>query len=74
MDEHATLHGMNIDDAYVVERRLARGPAGTTELVTLGDVGPFVRKRLLREAGPPRGVGGALSMRELTFAEDSDDL
>lgn len=49
MDEHATLHGMNIDDAYVVERRLAHGPAGTTELVTLGDAGPFVRKRLPRE-------------------------
>lgn len=49
MDERTTLHGMSIDDAYVVERRLAHGPAGTTELVTLGDVGPFVRKRLPRE-------------------------
>lgn len=46
MDERATLHGMSIDDAYVVERRLARGPEGTTELVTLDGAGPFVRKRI----------------------------
>lgn len=37
---------MGIDDAYHVERVLASGAGGTTELVTLDGSGPFVRKRI----------------------------
>lgn len=37
---------MGIDDAYHVERTLARGPYGVTELVTIDGVGPFVRKKI----------------------------
>lgn len=44
--ERMALHGMNLDDAYVVERCLARNAMGVTELVTLDGAGPFVRKRI----------------------------
>lgn len=37
---------MGIDDSYHVERVLAEGPGGVTELVTLDETGPFVRKRI----------------------------
>ena len=40
------MHAMGIDDAYHVERVLASGAGGTTELVTLDGSGPFVRKRI----------------------------
>ncbi len=40
------MHAMNLDDAYHVERVLARGAGGLTELVTLGGAGPFVRKKV----------------------------
>lgn len=46
MDERQVQHAMNIDDAYVVERRLAHSRRGTTELVMLDGAGPFVRKRI----------------------------
>ncbi len=45
-DEARVIHAMDIDDSYHVERVLARGPRGVTELVTHGGVGPFVRKRM----------------------------
>lgn len=45
-DEARVIHAMDIDDSYHVERVLARGPRGATELVTHGGVGPFVRKRM----------------------------
>lgn len=45
-DGKRVLHGMNIDDAYVVERQLAHGVDGVTELVSLDGTGPFVRKRI----------------------------
>lgn len=45
-DDKQALHAMNLDDAYVVERRLAHGVDGVTELVTLDGAGPFVRKRI----------------------------
>lgn len=35
------LHAMGIDDAYHVERVLARGSNGCTELVTIEGAGPF---------------------------------
>lgn len=40
------MHAMGIDDAYSVERVLASGAGGVTELVTLDGSGPFVRKRI----------------------------
>ncbi|MBM6699334.1 serine/threonine protein kinase [Bifidobacterium pullorum subsp. saeculare] len=46
MDDTQVLHAMTLDDAYHVETTLARGARGVTELVTLGDAGPFVRKRI----------------------------
>lgn len=45
-EEKQALHGMSIDDAYVVERQLAHGIDGVTELVSLDAAGPFVRKRI----------------------------
>lgn len=41
-------HAMSIDDAYRVQRTLARSAEGVTELVTLDDAGPFVRKKIPR--------------------------
>lgn len=46
MDDTQVMHAMGIDDAYHVERTLARGPRGVTELVTLDGAGPFVRKKI----------------------------
>ncbi|WP_346697234.1 serine/threonine protein kinase [Thermophilibacter mediterraneus] len=46
MDDQQVMHAMGIDDAYRVERVLASGAGGTTELVTLDGSGPFVRKRI----------------------------
>lgn len=40
------MHAMALDDAYRVERVLARGSYGVTELVTLDGAGPFVRKKI----------------------------
>lgn len=40
------MHAMSVDDAYHVERVLARGVGGTTELVTIDGSGPFVRKKI----------------------------
>ena len=37
---------MSIDDMYRVERVLARGAGGVTELVTIDGAGPFVRKKI----------------------------
>lgn len=45
MSDEQTMHAMGIDDAYRVERVLARGAGGPTELVTLDGAGPFVRKK-----------------------------
>ncbi|MBT1181899.1 serine/threonine protein kinase [Bifidobacterium sp. CP2] len=46
MDDTQTLHAMMLDDAYHVERTLADGAGGVTELVTLDGTGPFVRKKI----------------------------
>ena len=50
---------MGIDDAYHVERVLASGAGGTTELVTLDGSGPFVRKRIPAKLAR-RGVWASL--------------
>lgn len=44
--EGRTLHAMSIDDAYEVQRVLASGPGGRTEVVTLDSFGPYLRKRI----------------------------
>lgn len=41
MDDKQAMHAMSIDDAYHVERTLARGPSGVTELVSIDGNGPF---------------------------------
>ncbi len=46
MNDEQVLHAIGIDDAYHVERVLARGAGGTTELVTIQGAGPFVRKKI----------------------------
>lgn len=46
MNDEQVMHAMGIDDAYRVERVLAQGAGGVTELVTLDGSGPFVRKRI----------------------------
>ncbi len=54
---------MSIDDTYRVERVLARGETGVTELVTIDGAGPFVRKKM--EAKPAnRRVWAALGACE----------
>ncbi|OUP11061.1 protein kinase [Collinsella sp. An2] len=60
MDDLQVRHAMSIDDAYVVERVLARGERGITELVTLDGAGPFVRKRM-PHAAARRMVWAALA-------------
>ncbi|MGN0261411.1 MAG: serine/threonine protein kinase [Eggerthellaceae bacterium] len=51
---------MSIDDAYTVERVLAQGKSGMTEIVTIDGTGPFIRKRIFH-ASAHRSVWAALS-------------
>lgn len=44
--EGRALHAMSIDDAYEVQRVLASGPGGRTEVVTIDGFGPYLRKRI----------------------------
>lgn len=52
-EDDRTLHALELDDAYRVERVLSDGPSSRTELVTLDGLGPFVRKRIPRELANP---------------------
>ena len=49
MNDKQAMHAMSIDDAYRVERVLARGAGGVTELVSIDGAGPFVRKKMPAE-------------------------
>ena len=60
MDDKQAMHAMSIDDAYHVERTLARGPSGVTELVSIDGNGPFVRKKIPSPLAQ-RNVWAALS-------------
>lgn len=60
MDNKQAMHAMSIDDAYHVERTLARGPSGVTELVSIDGNGPFVRKKIPSPLAQ-RNVWAALS-------------
>lgn len=63
MDDKQAMHAMSIDDAYHVERTLARGPSGVTELVSIDGNGPFVRKKSLSPSAT-QCVGGAQRLPE----------
>ncbi len=54
------MHALGIDDAYEVDRTLASGPGGVTELVTLDGSTPLIRKRIPTKLAR-RGVWGTLS-------------
>ena len=60
MDDRQTAHAMGIDDTYRVERTLARGQGGLTELVSIDGIGPFVRKKIPSQLAQ-RNVWAALS-------------
>ena len=60
MEDKQAMHAMSIDDAYHVERTLARGPSGVTELVSIDGNGPFVRKKIPSPLAQ-RNVWAALS-------------
>ena len=60
LNDEQVIHAMGIDDAYRVERVLARGAGGVTELVTLDGSGPFVRKRIPSKLAR-RGVWATLA-------------
>lgn len=49
LNSEQLMHAMSVDDGYRVERVLARGAGGVTELVTIDGSGPFVRKKIPRE-------------------------
>lgn len=46
MNDAQLMHAVELDDAYRVVEVLAQGATGTTELVMLGESGPYVRKRM----------------------------
>ena len=63
LDDKQAMHAMSIDDMYHVERVLANGQGGVTELVTVEGTGPFVRKKIPNELAN-RGVWSALASCE----------
>lgn len=66
MDDKQTAHAMGIDDTYRVERTLARGQGGVTELVSIDGIGPFVRKKI--PSSWPNATYGRLSAPARTHA------
>ena len=60
MNDSQLMHAMSIDNTYRVERVLARGEDGITELVTIDGAGPFVRKKMRQELAR-RNVWSALT-------------
>ncbi|WP_322152878.1 serine/threonine-protein kinase [Paratractidigestivibacter sp.] len=46
MNDEQIMHAMSLDDVYHVDRMLAHGAGGLTELVSIDGAGPFVRKKL----------------------------
>lgn len=45
-DEKRVSHAMSIDDAYRIEQTLSRDERCITELVTIDEAGPFIRKKI----------------------------
>ena len=66
MDDKQTAHAMGIDDTYRVERTLARGQGGVTELVSIDGIGPFVRKKIPSQLA--QRMGGSQRLHEPTPA------
>lgn len=64
MNDAQTLRSMVRDDAYHVERVLADGPSGRTELVTLDGEGPLVRKRIPAEIANTAAWAAAMEADE----------
>ena len=60
VNDRQVIHALGIDDAYTVDRVLASGPGGVTELVSLDGSGPFIRKRIPSKLAR-RGVWATLS-------------
>lgn len=60
MNSEQVMHAMGIDDAYRVQRVLVRNANGVTELVTIEDAGPFVRKKMPLQSAN-RAVWAALA-------------
>lgn len=73
MDDKQAMHAMSIDDAYHVERTLARGPSGVTELVSIDGNGPFVRKKIPSPLAQ-RNVWAALSACRVIVAACGSDV
>ncbi len=70
------MHAMSLDDVYHVDRVLAQGAGGVTELVSIEGAGPFVRKKLPVEIAN-QGVWsaiGALDCRRLPKVEATYSL
>ena len=49
MNDEQAMHAVSLDDVYHIDRVLAQGPGGMTELVSVGGIGPFVRKKIRHE-------------------------
>lgn len=63
LNSEQVMHAMGIDDAYRVQRVLVRNANGVTELVTIEDAGPFVRKKMPLQSAN-RAVWAALAGSE----------
>ncbi len=64
MDDDQTMRSMVRDDAYRVERVLADGPSGRTELVSLDGEGPLVRKRIPAALANAAAWAAAMELEE----------
>lgn len=60
LNSEQVMHAMGIDDAYRVQRVLVRNANGVTELVTIEEAGPFVRKKMPLQSAN-RAVWAALA-------------
>lgn len=60
LNSEQVMHAIGIDDAYRVQRVLVRNANGVTELVTIEDAGPFVRKKMPLQSAN-RAVWAALA-------------
>lgn len=60
LNSEQVMHAMGIDDACRVQRVLVRNANGVTELVTIEDAGPFVRKKMPLQSAN-RAVWAALA-------------
>ncbi len=70
------MHAMSLDDMYHVDRVLAQGAGGVTELVSIEGAGPFVRKKLpvkIANQGVWSAIG-ALDCRRLPKVEATYSL